>query len=155
MDIQLIEITDECRAAVLAGADRLSEMTGLSIPAGWPVFPEIFARPASAEWPLFLFVHQVEGAVVGSGGFLGSPDDLGRVQIGYEVAADYRGRGIATRAMQQVLSLRPDAQVVAVTEQAVGASASVLSKLGLVQAGTVQPPGSPRMYLWVVRASAA
>ncbi|WP_240099145.1 GNAT family N-acetyltransferase [Thermomonas flagellata] len=153
MDIQLIELTNEYRDAFLA--DRLPEMLGISVPAGWPLFPDIFRKPANPDWPFFLFASKSECAVIGSGGFLSEPDDQGRVQIGYEIAPQYRSRGFATSAMKQVLSLRPEANVVALTDQPTSASASVLSKLGFSLSGSVQPPGCARMYFWSFNAGAA
>ena len=153
MDIRLIEITNKHREAILA--DRLPEMLGVTVPAGWPLFPDIFRKPASKDWPFFLFASKSESAVIGSGGFLSEPDDQGRVQIGYEIAPQYRSRGFATSAMKQVLSLRPGSNVVALTDQPTGASASVLSKIGLSLSGSIQLPGSARMYFWSLHAGAA
>jgi [ribosomal protein S5]-alanine N-acetyltransferase len=49
----------------------------------------------------FLFVEENPFRAVGSGGFKGPPVN-GRVEIGYGVAEECRGRGIATRAVGEL-----------------------------------------------------
>ena len=155
MDIQLIEVTEAHRDAVLAGPEKLTVLTGLTVPSEWPSYPDIFRRPAKGDWPLFLFASVSEQSIVGNGGFLNEPDDCNRAQIGYEIAPKYRNRGFATDAMKQVLARRPGIHVVAITEQPTGSSASVLMKLGLALSGSIQVPGSSRSYFWSSHASAA
>ncbi|GAA4016593.1 hypothetical protein GCM10022408_32600 [Hymenobacter fastidiosus] len=53
--------------------------------AGWYGWYAI--RKASADTPATL---------VGAGGFLGPPDAAGTAEIGYSIAADWRGQGLAT-----------------------------------------------------------
>lgn len=101
--VKLIEVTDAHRASIASGMDALSRLTGLMVPTGWPVYPDIFRQASDSSWPLFLFTDPDRAAIVGSGGFLTAPDSHGLVQIGYEVAPEHRGRGIATQAMREVL----------------------------------------------------
>jgi hypothetical protein len=155
MDLQLVEVTDDYRNAVQSGAGQLAQKLGLLIPTGWPIFPDFFNHPATPDWPFFFFIDKASGSLVGSGGFLSAPDSLGRVQIGYEIAPDFRGSGLATASMRLVLALRPGAQSVALTDQPTGPSASVLAKLGFVLSGTIQPASSGLMYLWALNAGAA
>jgi len=86
----------------------------------------------------FLFVEERVGAVVGSGGFKGLPID-GRVEIGYGVAAAYRGRGFATAGVHGLLRVAfGEAGVVeAYAETALDnpASRRVVEKLGFRHLG--------------------
>lgn len=50
----------------------------------------------------FAFLSRRLNQVVGTGGFKGSPVD-GRVEIGYGVAAELRGRGVVTAAVRALL----------------------------------------------------
>ena len=87
-------------------------LLGAALPADWP--PGEYDRaamryflaqleaggPAAAGWYGWYALRKAEGAVprtlVGSGGFLGPPDAEGRAEIGYSIAADWRGRGLGT-----------------------------------------------------------
>jgi len=146
--IKLIEVTDAHRAAIASGMDALSRLTGLMVPTGWPVYPDIFRQASDSSWPLFLFTDPDQAAIVGSGGFLTAPDINGFVQIGYEVAPEHRGRGIATQAMREILSLKPDARLVAAVAPANHASIAVLHKLGFRETGQVIRHSSEALSLW-------
>jgi [ribosomal protein S5]-alanine N-acetyltransferase len=52
----------------------------------------------------FAFVEGSLPQAVGSGGFKGAPVN-GRVEIGYGVADEYRGKGIATKAVSELVRI--------------------------------------------------
>lgn len=76
--------------------------------AGWVGFPEALGvvlagarkRPLD-PWGTHLFFDD-DGALVGWGGFKGAPRD-GEVEIGYAVAPERQGRGIATDGVGQLI----------------------------------------------------
>ena len=87
-------------------------LLGAALPADWP--PGEYDRPAmeyflerltaggrdAAGWYGWYALRKAEGAtprtLVGAGGFLGPPDAAGTAEIGYSIAADWRGQGLAT-----------------------------------------------------------
>lgn len=97
---------------------------------------------------MFLFVDPARSSIVGSGGFLAGPDSNGVVQIGYEVAPAYRGRGTATRAMLEIVALKPEARLVAVVSRENLASIAVLRKLGFRETGQAVRSGDEVLALW-------
>jgi RimJ/RimL family protein N-acetyltransferase len=107
----------------------LAKTLDLIVPEGWPEFPEILFAQRSQEWPLYLFIDQNQTMIVGSGGFTCAPDANGEIQIGYEIAPAFRGQGIATQAMSQVLTRHPSDKPIAYTTSLDGPSASVLRNL--------------------------
>ena len=146
--VELIEVSDPHRAAIVSGADALSRLLGLRVPGGWPVCPDIFSRPGDPGWPLFLFVDPAQSSVIGSGGFLTGPDCNGFVQIGYEVAPEYRGQGMATQAMLEVVARKPGARLAAVVAPANLSSIAVLCKLGFRITGQIVRHGDEVLSLW-------
>jgi RimJ/RimL family protein N-acetyltransferase len=78
--------------------------------------------------------------IVGLCSIVKPPGSDGAVEIGYGVAASYRGRGTATRAVRAVLDwARSDGRVAAIhAETSVGNPASqiVLERNGFVRTGT-------------------
>lgn len=100
---------------------------------------------------MFLFVDSAQSSIIGSGGFLAGPDSNGLVQVGYEVAPEYRGRGIATQAMLEVVARKPEAQLAAVVASANLASIAVLRKLGFKETGRVVRSGDEALSLWANR----
>lgn len=62
---------------------------------------QIAADPEQEPWLLRMMVLRAEGRgrAVGYVTFHGAPDDRGRVEVGYRVEAQHRGRGYATEAV--------------------------------------------------------
>jgi RimJ/RimL family protein N-acetyltransferase len=52
------------------------------------------------EWGMFVLVRHSDGRAVGGMGFHAAPDEEGRVEIGYDLAASARGHGYATEALR-------------------------------------------------------
>lgn len=146
--VELVEMTDRLRAVFREGPRQLGLALGLSVPDGWPKYPDALLSAAVPGWPLFLFVDSTQASLLGSGGFLCAPDDKNEVQIGYEVAPIHRGRGIATHAMQQVLAAHTSVVPVAVTYSETGPSVSVLRKLGFSPIGTYALPSGAIVWMW-------
>lgn len=129
---------------------------GSPVPAGWPEFPEaveftvdkLRSNPGEADWWMHLFFD--DGLLVGSGGFVGPPDD-GVVEIGYEIAPDHRGRGCATAAARAMVdkALAAGAHtIVAHTMPDENPSTGVLRKLGFRHTGEVTDPDEGTVWSW-------
>ena len=87
-------------------------LLGAAMPADWP--PGEYNRDAmtyfldklttggreAAGWYGWYALRKAEGdtprTLVGSGGFMGPPDEAGTAELGYSIAADWRGQGLAT-----------------------------------------------------------
>ncbi len=85
-------------------------LLGAALPADWP--PGAYDRAASqyfleqltaggrtaAGWYGWYALRKAEGdtprTLVGCGGFVGPPDAAGRAEIGFAIAADWRGQGL-------------------------------------------------------------
>jgi ribosomal-protein-alanine N-acetyltransferase len=126
----------------------LERALGHEVAEGWSGFPgalrsardAVAADPDSARWGVRLFVLDEPRILVGWGGFKGPPRD-GVVELGYEIAPGWAGRGLATAAVRALLReafAAPEVQtVIAHTLAEPGASARVLEKTGFVLQGEV------------------
>lgn len=109
------------------------------------------------EWWLHLVIlpEQLElhpARLVGTAGFRGAPDADGWVELGYEIAPFWRGRGLATEVTRQLL-VRAFADprvrgVQAHTEALRGASATVLKRNLFVSVGRVEHPTDGVLWGW-------
>jgi RimJ/RimL family protein N-acetyltransferase len=146
--------------AALEGPDRLSgALGGCEVAAGWEVFPEALpaARGAVVEdgartrWGTRLFILEEPRTLVGWGGFKGPPVD-GAVELGYAIAPDFRGRGIAGEAVREMLGEAFAAgevhAVIAHTLPTPGASTRVLEKTGFARDGEVTDEEDGRLWRW-------
>ncbi|WP_165190236.1 GNAT family N-acetyltransferase [Caulobacter soli] len=152
----LIEATDAHFADLIAGRDP----DGLRVAEGGVEAPEVLAmlRGLSAEVGesftpnAWLIVE--DGEVVGLTSLVRTPYVGDTVMIGYGVAASRRGRGIAKRAVAEVLAwARTDFRVSTVTaETAVDNAASqrVLQANGFTRSGEREDEEDGPLFCWSV-----
>lgn len=131
--------------ALAEGDDVFASRFGIPVIAGWVGFPDALApaidgarRQSEDPWGTHLFFDD-DGALVGFGGFKGAPRD-DEVELGYAVAPSRQGRGIATAAVEQLVSRARQCgvhRVVAHTLAEENPSTAVLRKCGFIWTGEV------------------
>ena len=131
--------------ALVVGDQAFTDRFGIAVVTGWVGFPE--ALPVVLEgtrehdvdpWGSHLF-FDTDGALVGFGGFKGAPVD-GAVEIGYAIAPERQGRGLATAATEIMIErARADGVrlVFAHTLAEENPSTSVLTRCGFTRVGTL------------------
>ncbi len=133
MTVALVPCSPAVARAVLAG-----DLSGVDAGRGWPHADTAdalrpYAEHGSAEVP-GPFLVTLDGTVIGDCGWYGPPGDDGEVEIGYGLAAPYRGRGHGTAAVRALLDwvgAQPGVTcVVAETDATNVASRRLLERLG-------------------------
>jgi RimJ/RimL family protein N-acetyltransferase len=112
MRLRLISVEPHHKHSLAAGKPALARLLGVAVPDDWPQFPEAFvptpdamsAAAAHAPWGGYFFIDVDNATLVGNGGFHGPPNDAGEVEIGYEIAGEYRGRGYAIEAVRALIA---------------------------------------------------
>lgn len=134
--------------AALHDRQALGRMLECEVAEGWNGFPEALRRtreavaadPVSTRWGTRLFVLDEPRTLVGWGGFKGPPRDAA-VELGYEIAPSWRGRGLAGAAVQELLreafASSEVRTVLAHTLAEPGPSVRVLERAGFVHDGEV------------------
>ncbi len=115
---------------------------GVDFADRWTHFPEAlvwmrdYAReqPADMNWWNYLIIHRHDARLIGTCGYKGAPGPDGLVEVGYEIADDYQGRGLATECARALVSHafshEPVLAITANTLAEENASCAVLRKLG-------------------------
>jgi [ribosomal protein S5]-alanine N-acetyltransferase len=152
--VRLVRADLHLMDAALAGDKSLARALGHAVVPGWATFTAALRRardalaadPAGAAWGARLFVAGDPPELVGWGGFKGPPAD-GVVELGYEIAASRRGRGLATAATRAMLAEAfAEARVTTViahTRPERNASNRVLEKTGFRYDGEAEENGRP------------
>ena len=102
--VRLVPATVPLLSAFNENRSLFCELIGSPVPDGWPEFPEAIgftlehlqtAPEPDREWSMQFFIDSATGRLLGSGGFAAPPVE-GTVEIGYEVAPEFRGQGWGT-----------------------------------------------------------
>jgi RimJ/RimL family protein N-acetyltransferase len=160
-NLQLVPVERVHVEALLRSKSELAALLQVSVPDGWPHFPDSLAALEAhastlgeADWPGYFFLHPKDRVLVGSGVFKGPPDDSGTVEIGYEIASEYWNRGLATEAAQGMIdyafSHEEVSAVIAHTLAQTNASNRVLQKVGMQFIAEVEDPEEGKVWRWQI-----
>lgn len=158
--VRLVPASIPLLTALNDDPDRFATLIGSPAPAGWPEFGEavpftlahLREAPESAHrWSMHFFLDDDTGRLVGSGGYVAPPADR-TVEIGYEVAPEFRGRRFGTAAaralMAQAVAGGEVDHVVAHTLPGPNPSTGVLTSLGFAHVGEAEDPEEGTVWQW-------
>jgi ribosomal-protein-alanine N-acetyltransferase len=165
-EVHLVAATVPLLESLTTDPAAFSELIGSPVPDGWPEFPEAipatldFLRQASESdrpWSMQFFVESSTGTLVGSGGFATPPRDR-TVEIGYEIAPAFRGRGLGVAAARALVARAVQSgqvdRLVAHTLAGPNPSTGVLQSIGFEHVGDQEDPEVGVVWRWRWRASA-
>ena len=154
--IQVEPLTVEWAEALADSDDRFTDCCGISVAPGWIGFAEM--RPGLVDaatveqghgWGPNL-VFDDDGALVGFAGWKGVPV-VGAAELGYAVAPAYRGRGIATAVVRELVGRARAKGLWAVAAHTLGeesASTVVLKRCGFRKVAELVDPEDGPVWRW-------
>ncbi|MFT4201034.1 GNAT family N-acetyltransferase [Gordonia sp. (in: high G+C Gram-positive bacteria)] len=158
--VRLVAATESLLTALTDDRTRFAESIGSPVPDGWPEFPEAvggaleFLATASAAqrpWSMQFFVDDHSGRLLGSGGYAAPPAQR-TVEIGYEIAPEFRGLGFGVGAARALVDRAVESgqvdHVVAHTLPGPNPSTGVLTSLGFRHVGDVEDPDEGTVWAW-------
>lgn len=159
--LRLLPAGEAWLQVLLAGPSAFAFTAGYPVAEGYCEFPGAVgysldslrrSHPLDrAWWAPFLFLDRASRTVIGLGGFKGPPLERA-VEIGYSVAPAYRGRGLATEAVEvmvkRAFSDQRVERVLAHTLPEASASTRVLTKCGFTRAGEWADPEAGIVWRW-------
>jgi RimJ/RimL family protein N-acetyltransferase len=158
--LQLIACSKMHLNALIESEQALADLLGVSLAQDWLVFPEsvqyslqmLEANPQVLRWGMHLFVLKDENKIIGNGGFKGTPDADGMVEIGYAVSPVYENRGLATEAARGMIdyafSWANVKTVDAHTLAEENASGKILQKCGMTRIAEKNDPEDGMIWQW-------
>jgi ribosomal-protein-alanine N-acetyltransferase len=158
--LRLVDGTLALLSAALEGRNALERLLGVSVAEDWEGFPDALPilrasyekEPEGHVWGSLFFIEREVSTLVGFGGFKGSPSPEGVVEIGYAIAPAFRGQGLATDAVRQMVQ-RAFAEVTlrAVDAHTLGhdnPSTRVLQKTGFRKVAELEDPDEGPIWQW-------
>jgi RimJ/RimL family protein N-acetyltransferase len=158
--LKLVDGTLALLSAALEGRNALEGLLGVSVAEGWEGFPDALPilrasyeeKPEGHMWGSLFFIELEGPTLVGFGGFKGSPSPGGVVEIGYAIAPAFRGKGLATEAVAQMVHRAfADVAVRAVDAHTLGQgnpSTRVLQKTGFRKIAEIEDPEDGPIWQW-------
>jgi [ribosomal protein S5]-alanine N-acetyltransferase len=155
--VDLLPATVEQLEALQSDPTAFGRLICSPVPEGWPEFPESIAftvdrlreHPDEGDWWMHFFLSG--DVLIGSGGFVGPPED-GSVEIGYEIAPAFRGRRLGAAAAKALVDKARATSlvhvVIANTLAHENPSTGVLRRLGFRWAGEHADPEEGRVWRW-------
>jgi RimJ/RimL family protein N-acetyltransferase len=162
-DLNLVSASSELLNAAIEDEPELGRLLGATVAHGWAGFPESLPglrdssarNPPGYPWGPYFFVVDDPRTLVGLGGYKGRPSKEGIVEIGYAIAPAFRGRGLATAAVQQMVTRGfRDSQVRFIdahTLAQTNASTRVLEKSGFEMLASIEDPDDGPIWHWRLR----
>jgi len=158
--VRLVPATVALLSALDEDRTSFGRLIGSPVPDGWPQFPEAIGATLEhlrdepeddGAWSMQLFVDDRTGRLVGSGGYVGPPVER-TVEIGYEVAPEFRGRGLGAAAARALVdgAVRTGEvdHVIAHTLPGPNPSTGVLVALGFEHTEDQEDPDVGTVWEW-------
>lgn len=162
--LELVPFAPQHLLALIAGTEQFAAEFGQPVADGLRDFfisgevsaawiEQLQEATSPDPWTLgFAVCERASGLVIGSGGFKGTPDDLGEVELGYGIAPAYQSRGYATEVAKALIAFaEQDCRVQLITAHTLrepNASGRVLTKCGFVLTGEVDDPDDGPIWRW-------
>jgi len=149
---------------LLEGDATVQTAFGLKISPGYLEFPGaveyslrlLESGVSEDEWSSpCMIIHTHDNTLIGLGGYKGTANEEGIVEIDYSIAPAYRGRGYATELVNVLIEhafTKSDISAVwAHTVPEINASNRVLIKCGLEKIAEVIDPEEGEIWRWEIR----
>lgn len=162
--LQLISCDTNNLKAAIAGNDHLAEALSVTVQDHWTEFglaalQFTLDRLSEGEneqgWWAYFIILKEENKLIGSGGYKGQPTPDGMVEIGYEIAPEYRNRGLATEMakglIENALKDKRVSHIIAHTLGTENPSTKVLLKCGFVKTEEFNDPDEGLIWKWELK----
>ncbi len=157
--LKIIQCNQEILSAAIDGT--LENKLDIIVPENWTEFgvealnysrEKLMIAESEQSWWTYFPIYKSENKLIGSGGYMGKPTEDGAVEIGYEIAPDYRNQGLATEFSKALIenAFRHEAvnHIYAHTLGEINPSAKVLEKLGFDKVEELQDPTDGAIWKW-------
>lgn len=163
-NLKLIPCDTEILKTAIQGDEILAKKINVTVQDNWTEFGVVALQYSldrlseneeeSGWWTCFP-VHKQDNKLIGSGGYKGKPTADGTVEIGYEIALDYRNRGLATEMTKGLIeNAFRDERVRLIVAHTLGqdnASTKVLQKCGFKKVEEINDPDDGLIWKWELK----
>ncbi len=163
-NLKLLPCDTEILRAAIEGNEILAKKINVSIQEDWSEFgigvfqyslDKIIENDDENGWWTYFPIHKNDNKLIGSGGYKGKPTPEGTVELGYEIAPNYRNQGLATEMTKALIeNALKDIRVKNIIAHTLGhenASTTVLQKCGFVKINELIDPDEGLVWKWELK----
>ncbi|MCO5229903.1 MAG: GNAT family N-acetyltransferase [Chitinophagales bacterium] len=163
-NLKLIPCDTEILKTAIQGDEILAKKINVTVQDNWTEFgvvalqyslDRLSENEEESGWWTYFPVHKQDNKLIGSGGYKGKPTADGTVEIGYEIALDYRNRGLATEMTKGLIeNAFRDERVRLIVAHTLGqdnASTKVLQKCGFKKVEEINDPDDGLIWKWELK----
>jgi len=163
-NLKLIPCDTDILKAAIEGNKILAEKINVTVQDGWTEFgigalqyslDKLTESEQERNWWTYFPVHKQDNTLIGSGGYKGKPTTDGIVEIGYEIAPNYRNRGLATEMAKGLIenAFRDEKvkAIIAHTLEQDNPSTKILRKCGFEKVKEVNDPEDGLIWQWELK----
>jgi RimJ/RimL family protein N-acetyltransferase len=163
-NLKLIPCDPEILKSAIAGDAMIANHLKVTVQENWTEFgvpalqyslDRLSENEDESTWWTYLPIHKQDNKLIGSGGYKGKPTPDGTVEIGYEIAPDYRNRGLATEMTRGLLeNAFKDERVKSIIAHTLGhenPSTRVLRKCGFEKVAEINDPDDGPIWKWELK----
>ena len=163
-NLKLIPCDTEILKTAIQGDEILAKKINVTVQDNWTEFgvvalqyslDRLSENEEESGWWTYFPVHKQDNKLIGSGGYKGKPTADGTVEIGYEIALDYRNRGLATEMTKGLIeNAFRDERVRLIVAHTLGqdnASTKVLQKCGFKKVEEINNPDDGLIWKWELK----
>lgn len=148
----------------IQGNPCIAEKLNVTVPDDWTEFgigpfqyclDKLTASEEETGWLTYFPIHKRDNKLVGSGGYKGKPTPEGTVEIGYEIAAAYRNRGLASEMATGLINRAFEdpkvSSILAHTLREENPSTRILKKNGFEKVEEIYDPEDGFIWKWALK----
>ncbi|HRN33156.1 MAG TPA: GNAT family N-acetyltransferase [Saprospiraceae bacterium] len=160
----LIPCDIETLNAAIQGNENLAKKLNVNVQDNWtefgvaPLKYSISRLKESEEeknWWTYFPIYKQNNTLIGSCGYKGKPTVEGIIEIGYEIAHQYRNRGLATELakglIENAFKNETVKLIIAHTLGQENASTKVLQKCGFTKVEEINDPENGLLWKWQLK----
>jgi len=163
-NLKLVQCDTDILQKAITGNESLANKLNITVSDNWtefgvgPLQYSLAKLQESAEeqgWWTYFPIHKKDNKLIGSGGYKGRPTQDGTIELGYEIAAEYRNRGLATEMTKGLIeNAFKDKRVNTIIAHTLGQenpSTKVLRKCGFEKVEEINDPDDGLIWKWELK----
>ncbi len=163
-NLKLISADTDILKSAIEGNEILAKKINATVQDNWTEFGvhalqyslnKLSESENENNWWTYFPIHKFDNNLIGCGGYKGKPSNDGIVEVGYEIAPNYRNRGFATEMARGLIeNALNDGRVKSIIAHTLGQnnpSTSVLQKCGFEKVEELNDPDEGTIWKWELK----